>query len=142
MDQPPQQNNHAFSWDWLATTVILALTGIGSLWARSRIRVDGLRQKVRAESEPIIEREYLEEHAKITASWQQEVDKLRAQIDKVRDEGRQELVASRKEAMDWMQRALSCESRVPALMEEIATLKERVKALEEEQRKGHKTEAM
>lgn len=142
MDQPPQQNNHAFSWDWLATTVILALTGIGSLWARSRIRVDGLRAKVRAESEPIIEREYLEENAKITASWQSEVDKLRAQIDKVREESRQELVTSRKEAMDWMQRALSCESRVPALMAEIETLKGRVHSLEEQLKKGHRTEAM
>lgn len=100
-----------------------------------------IRQKIESESAPQIEREYLEANEKITAAWQGEVEKLRAQIDKVRDEGRQELLASRKEVMDWMQRALACESKVPALMAEIDTLKERVRVLEEEQRARSKAHA-
>lgn len=136
MDHPPQQNNHAFSWDWLITTVVLALTGIGSLWAKSKIKIDGFRDKVRAESRPVIEKEYLEANEKITTAWQQEVAALRAQIDKVREESRQESREARAEASEWMKRALSCESRVPALMAEIDTLKDRVRYLEEQLKNG------
>lgn len=142
MDQPNQPNSGGgFSIEWIITSIIVGLGGLGSLWARSKIKLDGMRERVKIEAAPQIEKEYLEANEKITAAWQGEVDKLRAQIDKVRDDGRVELAESRKEALDWMQRALTCESRVPALEAEIAMLKSRVSELEKAlAERGHRTD--
>lgn len=137
MDQPPQ-HTPPINTEGIIASILSVLATLGAIFVRGRFRVKSIREKVRAESEPLIERDYLEANEKITAAWQGEVEKLRAQIDRVRDEGRQELIASRKEVMDWMQRALSCESLVPALRAEIDTLKERVRVLEEEQRAAAK----
>ncbi len=137
MDQPPQ-HTPPINADGIIASILGAIATLGAIFVRGRFRVKSIRQKIESESAPQIEREYLEANEKITAAWQGEVEKLRAQIDKVRDEGRQELLASRKEVMDWMQRALACELKVPALMAEIDTLKERVRVLEEEQRAAAK----
>lgn len=141
MDQPQQPNNHGISWEWIIATFLTAVAGLGSLWAKNKIKIDNMRERVKIESAPVIEKEYLEEHSKITQSWEKEVDKLRAQIDKVREEGRQEAKEARTEAAEWMKRALSCESRVPSLIAEIDTLKERVKSLEDQLRNGKGREA-
>ncbi len=136
MDQPQQPSNHGISWEWIIASFLTAVAGLGSLWAKNKIKIDNMRERVKIESAPVIEKEYIEEHARITQSWEKEVDKLRAQIDRVREEGRQEAKDSRAEATEWMKRALLCESRVPALVAEIETLKERVKSLEEQLKKG------
>ena len=126
--QAPQQINPEGILAWLL--------GVGAtltaLFVRSKIRVGAMRAKAKAESEPRIESEYLEANEKITTAWQQEVVALRAQIDKVRDEGRTEAQREREVSRGWMERAMRSESRVPALEAEIVLLKERVRSLEEQ----------
>lgn len=139
MDQPPQQPP-TISVEGILAWFLGVVATMGAIVVRGKFRVKALREKVEAEAAPQIEREYLEANEKITAQWQTEVDKLRAQIDKVREEGRGELKAAREEALDWMKRALTCESRVPALEAEIDMLKSRVKSLEELLRRSQKTD--
>lgn len=129
MDQPPQQSPQ-ISVEGILAWFLGVVATLGAIIVRGKFRIKAMKEKVEAESAPQIEREYLEANEKITAAWQAEVDKLRAQIDKVREDGRAELKASREEAMEWMKRALTCESRVPALEAEIAILKTRVADLE------------
>lgn len=136
MDQPQQPSSHGISWEWIIASALTAVAGLGSLWAKSKIKIDGIRERVKIESAPQIEKEYLEANEEITKAWKEEAAVLRAQIDKVRDEARVELKESQGKMMEWMQRALLCESRVPALVAEIETLKERVKSLEEQLKKG------
>lgn len=128
MDQPHQPTQ--INPDGIIAWVLGVVATLAAIVVRGKFRVRALREKVDAEAAPQIEKEYLEANEKITAAWQTEVDKLRAQIDKLRDDGRHELAASRKEALDWMQRALTSESKVPALEAEIALLKSRVADLE------------
>ena len=131
MDQPPQQPP-TISIEGLLAWFLGVVATLGAIVVRGKFRVKALREKVEAEAAPQIEKEYLEANEKITAAWQAEVDKLRAQIDKVREDGRAELKASREEAMEWMRRALTCESRVPALEAEIAILKARVDEMQKQ----------
>ena len=131
MDQPPQQPP-TISIEGLLAWFLGVVATLGAIVVRGKFRVKALREKVEAEAAPQIEKEYLEANEKITAAWQAEVDKLRAQIDKVREDGRAELKASHEEAMEWMRRALTCESRVPALEAEIAILKARVDEMQKQ----------
>lgn len=129
MDQPPQQSPQ-ISVEGVLAWFLSVVATLGAVAVRGKFRVKALREKVEAESAPQIEKEYLEANEKITTAWQTEVDKLRAQIDRVREDGRAELKAARDESMEWMKRALTCESRVPALEAEIAILKTRVDDLQ------------
>lgn len=128
MDQPPQQPT--ISLEGAIASILSVVAALGAFAVRGKLRVKEMRAKVEAEASPRIEQEYLEANEKITAAWQMEVDKLRAQIDKVRDDGRAELTASRTEQMEWMKRALTCESTVPAMKAEIDLLNRRVQDLE------------
>lgn len=130
MDQPPQQPQ--ISVEGILAWALGVIATLGAIVVRGKFRVKAMREKVEAEAAPQIEKEYLEANEKITLKWESEVDKLRAQIDKVRDDGRAELKQAREEAMDWMKRALTCESTVPALQAEIGLLKGRVADLEKQ----------
>lgn len=131
MDQPPQQHG-PISPESIIASVLSVVATLGAIAVRGKFRLKALREKADAEAAPKIELEYLEKNDKITAAWQAEVDKLRIQIDKVREEGQLELRQSRSEMMEWMKRALTCEARVPALEAEIKALNIRVADLEKQ----------
>lgn len=128
MDQPPQ-HPQSISVEGILAWFLGVVATLGAIVVRGKFRVKAMREKVEAESAPQIEKEYLEANEKITTAWQTEVDKLRAQIDKVREDGRADLNVARDEAMEWMKRALTCESRVPALEAEVAMLRAEVAEL-------------
>ena len=81
MDQPPQQPT--ISLEGAIASILSVVAALGAFAVRGKLRVKEMRAKVEAEASPRIEQEYLEANEKITAAWQMEVDKLRAQIDKV-----------------------------------------------------------
>lgn len=126
MDQPHQPSNGgAFSIEWIITSIIVGLGGLGSLWARSKIRIDGMREKVKAEAAPQLEVEYLKSSREITEDWKEEVVALRLQVDKVRDDYERRLST-------WMDRAMAAEKQIPRLEAEILMLKSRVADLEKQ----------
>jgi len=130
MDQPPQQPQ--ISTEGIIASILSVVATLGAIAVRGRLRIKGMREKVEAESAPKIETEYLEANEKITAAWQLEVDRLRAQIDKIREDSRAELALARADQLEWMKRALTCESTVPALKAEIDLLNRRVADLEKQ----------
>jgi predicted nucleic acid-binding Zn-ribbon protein len=130
MDQPPQQPQ--INTEGVLAWALGAIATLGAIAVRGRFRIKAMREKVEAESAPQIEKEYLEANEKITAAWQLEVDKLRAQIDKIRGDSREELSSARAEQLEWMKRALTCESTTPALKAEIDLLNRRVQELEKQ----------
>lgn len=131
MDQPPH-NPPTLSAEGMIAWALSVIAALGAIVVRGKFRVKALKEKVEAESAPLIERDYIANNAKLTEAWQEEVEKLRAQIDKVRQEGREELRLSREHELEWMRRALTCESRVPSLEAEIKMLKDRVEELEKQ----------
>lgn len=122
---PPQINTEGI----LGWALALIAT-LSALIVRGKFRLKAMREKVEGEAAAKIEIEYLEANEKITQAWQEEVAALRTQINKVREEARLEAKEAHEKMMEWMARALSCESRVPILMAEIETLKARVLDLE------------
>lgn len=126
MDHPNQPGSgNGFSLEWIITSIIVGLGGLGSLWARSKIRIDGMREKVKAEAAPQLEVEYLKSSREITEDWKEEVVALRLQVDKVRDDYERRLST-------WMDRAMAAEKQIPRLEAEILMLKSRVAELEKQ----------
>lgn len=130
MDQPNQPNaSSGISLEWIITSILVGLGGIGSLWARSKIKIDGLREKVKAESAPQIETAYLSAHKAISLELREEVKNLREEVRTIRKDSREEIDRERQRADDWEDRARTCEARIPAMQIQIDMLQEDVKQI-------------
>lgn len=138
MDQPQQPNNSAISWEWVITSILGAVAGLGSLWARHKIKIDGMRERVKIESAPQIEEKNIAWAEKLIAQFQTESNLVRveskAELERCNgalERERAEKEQERKEKYEYMQKMMSLAEQNRRQQEEIEELKERVKRLEE-----------
>lgn len=123
MDQPQQPN--PISIESIIASIFGVVTTLGAIVVRGKFRVKAMREKVDAEAKPKLESEFIRESREITAEWKEEVNALRSQVDKVREDYEQRLSA-------WMERALNAEKQIPRMEAEILMLKARVADLEKQ----------
>lgn len=128
MDQPPQ-HPPAINTEGILAWALGVIATLGAIVVRGRFRIRGMREKVEAEAAPKIETEYLEANKEITALWEKEIDNIRKEMERTRAETKADLDREREKAREWMQRAMSCESRVPYLEGQIEALRAEVAEL-------------
>lgn len=146
MDQPPQQS--PINPEGIIATVIGALVTLGGIFVRGRMRVKGVTEKIRAESEPSIQDKSIAWATNLIAQYKAEADLVRTQSRLELDHCTAALEKERTEKIEFMQRTttLVVESKQlleenAELREEIKELKSRVAKLERMLRKGHTDEA-
>lgn len=149
MDQPPQQSPlNNINPEGIIATIIGALVTLGGIAVRGRLRLKGVTEKIRAESEPSMQDRSILWANNLIAQYKAEADLVRTQSRLELDRCTATLEKERAERIEYMQRTttLAVESKQlleenAELREEIKELKARVAKLERLLRKGHTEEA-